>query len=94
MSAIERSNERKIKKNFFYQFIYPPPLFTLFNATAAFLSFVSAAIIPNRRSKGRDATSIITLTYMAISIVYRNTLNMANRDLNRLKSCAGREKTD
>ena len=24
MSAIERSNERKIKKNFFYQFIYPP----------------------------------------------------------------------
>ena len=26
MSAIERSNERKIKKNFFYQFIYPPPI--------------------------------------------------------------------
>ena len=31
----------------------------MFNATAAFLSFVSAAIIPNRRSKGRDATSSI-----------------------------------
>ena len=67
MSAIERSNERKIKKNFFYQFIHPPS-FTLFNATAAYLSFVSAVIIPNGRSKGRDATSIITLTHTAISM--------------------------
>ena len=68
MSAIERSNERKIKKNFFYQFIYPPPSFTLFNATAAYLSFVSAVIIPNGRSKGRDATSIITLTQLHASL--------------------------
>ena len=66
MSAIERSNERKIKKKI-HQYVPPPP-FTLFNATTAFLSFVSAAIIPNRRSKGRDAASIITLTYTAVSM--------------------------
>jgi hypothetical protein len=57
----------------------------LFNATAAFLSFVSAAIIPNRRSKGRDATSIIAPHVHGYLYAYRNTLNMANRDLNRLK---------
>ena len=53
MSAIERSNECKSKKIFFINSFYPPP-FALFNATTAYLSFVSTAIIPNRRSKGRD----------------------------------------
>ena len=47
---------------------------------------------PNRRSKGRDATSIITPHVHGYLCAYRNTLNMANRDLNRLKSCACREK--
>ena len=67
MSAIERSNEStKVKRTFFINSFTPP--FTLFNATTAFLSFVSAAIIPNRRSKGRGATSIITLTQLHASL--------------------------
>lgn len=68
MSAIERSNERKIKKNFFYQFIYPPPSFTLFNAKTAFLSFVSAAIIPIDVAKGETRPASSPLTYTAISV--------------------------
>ena len=80
----------KLKKNSSIR-SFPPP-FTLFNATTAFLSFVSAEIIPNRRSKGGDATSIITPHAHGYLYAYRNTLNMANRDLNRLKVVLAKKK--